>query len=121
MEAVAIELPFPPTINHYYRRNGAATFISEEGQMYRETVFGLLAEAGVQTFRGKVSLTLDLHPPDRRIRDIDNYQKPLLDALEKGRAYNNDNQVKRLLTIMHEPDGRGRVLVAISKLGKQRS
>jgi hypothetical protein len=29
----------------------------------------------------------DLAPPDRRRRDIDNVQKPLLDALQHGGAY----------------------------------
>ena len=39
-------------------------------------------------------MRLRIYPPDRRRRDSDNVLKCLLDSLEKGGAYLDDNQVK---------------------------
>ena len=41
-------------------------------------------------------MNIQLFPPDRRRRDIDNVLKPLLDALEHGKAYIDDSQIKKL-------------------------
>ena len=38
-----LELPVPPSINHYYRRVGPRTLISREGRAYREAVCTILA------------------------------------------------------------------------------
>jgi len=59
-------------------------------------------------FKGPVSLTFDLYPPDGRKRDIDNVLKPVLDALEARKVFKNDNQVARLTVTRREiskPDG----------------
>jgi Holliday junction resolvase RusA-like endonuclease len=37
------ELPFPPSLNHYYRRLGHVTLISRRGRAYRDAVVALLA------------------------------------------------------------------------------
>jgi crossover junction endodeoxyribonuclease RusA len=37
-----------------------------------------------------------LRPPDRRGRDVDNFHKAILDALEHAEVYHNDNQVRDL-------------------------
>lgn len=38
-----IELPYPPSINHYWRRVGSRTLISREGRRFRERVVAILA------------------------------------------------------------------------------
>ncbi len=43
---IELELPFPPSVNHYYRRVGPRTLISREGRRFRERVCALLAAAG---------------------------------------------------------------------------
>ena len=35
-EVIELELPFPPSVNHYYRRVGPRTLISREGRRFRE-------------------------------------------------------------------------------------
>lgn len=40
---VVLELPFPPSVNHYYRRVGGATLISREGRRCRMEATARLA------------------------------------------------------------------------------
>lgn len=47
---------------------------------------------------GRLSVEIDAHPPDRRRRDLDNLQKPLLDALEYAGVYEDDSQIDRLVS-----------------------
>jgi len=111
-----IELPYPPSANRYYRHVGFRTLISREGRRYRGRVCSILAAAGMKPVDGLLAVGLDVHPPDRRRRDIDNLQKSLLDALEKGGAYHDDSQIKELLTVMREPVKGGRVIVCIREI-----
>ena len=62
---------------------------------------------------GMLAMKVRAYPPDRRKRDIDNIQKPLLDALEKGRAFFNDCQIKHLTTVMKEPIKGAKTIVTI--------
>ncbi len=104
-----IELPYPPSVNRYYRHVGFRTLISREGRAYRTAVCAILRRAGVQPMAGTLAVGLDLYPPDGRRRDCDNVLKALLDALQHGGAYGDDSQVKKLLVVMRDtvvPGGR---------------
>ncbi len=91
-------LPFPPSVNHYYRRVGQATLISREGRRYRTEVVARLAATGEESMRGRLAVALDLYPPNRRAFDIDNRLKAALDAMEHAGVYANDGQID-LLTV----------------------
>lgn len=90
------ELPYPPSVNHYYRHVGFRTLISREGRAYRKRVCSILRAAGVTPMSGPLDVELDLHPPDKRRRDVDNVLKSLLDSLQHGRLYHDDSQIVRL-------------------------
>ena len=116
-----LELPWPPSVNHYWRFGNGHFHISTEGKRYKATVAGILATAGIQPLRGAVKLTIDAFPPDRRKRDLDNLQKSILDSCVYRRGfatglYLDDSQVKRLEATMHDfdPAGAGRVVVTVS-------
>lgn len=109
-----VELPYPPSVNHYYRHVGFRTLISRVGRAYRQAVCAILRRARVRPMVGPLAVGIDLYPPDRRRRDADNAQKALLDALQHGRAFGDDSQIKKLLTIMREtvvPGGRAIVCI----------
>lgn len=101
-------LPYPPSINRYWRRVGSRTLISREGRAFRRNVCALLGprprsgQAGGGPRKppagGRVALAMDAFPPDRRRRDLDNIQKPVLDALERAGVYEDDSQVDLLVT-----------------------
>ena len=94
---VAIELPWPPSVNHYWRHNRGITHISTEGRKYRATVnIQLRAQGVTKPLDGELRMAIRLFPPDRRIRNMDNILKALLDAMQHGGAYHDDDQIKTL-------------------------
>ena len=64
-------LPFPPSVNRYYRHVGYRTLLSREGREYRSQVLSLLAGRGGQPLSQLLEVQLDLYPPDARRRDWD--------------------------------------------------
>ena len=113
---IELELPFPPSVNHYYRRVGPRTLISREGRAYRERVCAILTALGIKPMAGPLDVQVEIYPPDRRRRDIDNVQKALFDALEHAGAYKNDSQIVRLAIEKCTPVAGGRTIVRIGKL-----
>jgi len=100
MRRRVLTLPFPPSVNRYWRHVGPRVLLSREGRSYRERVCSLLAAARLSpdtsTFRGRLDMIVILHPPDRRRRDIDNSMKSLLDALAHAGVYEDDSQIDHL-------------------------
>lgn len=97
------ELPWPPSVNRYYRNWHGRILISKEGRKYRERIVYLLRVASVETMKGHISMGVDFYPPDNRRRDLDNVQKALWDALQHGGLYTDDSQIKRFRAAMREP------------------
>lgn len=109
-----IELPFPPSVNHLWRRVGHRIIVSRRGREYRTSVCSILR--GAQPMTGRLSVSIDLYPPDRRRRDLDNTQKALLDALAHGGAYLDDSQIDHLEINRRERFPNGKVIVRIEEI-----
>ena len=90
------KLPWPPSVNHYYRRVGWRTLISREGRRYRTEVVARLAALPACPMVGRLALSAILCPPDRRQFDIDNRLKALLDALQHAAVLEDDGQIDEL-------------------------
>lgn len=108
-------LPYPPSINHYWRRVGPRTLISREGRRFRERVTATLAALRVQPLTGRLAVRVEVYPPDNRRRDIDNVQKALLDAMQHGGAYADDSQIVRLTIEKCELVDGGKTVVRIER------
>lgn len=108
-----IELPWPPSINHYWRHAKGRHYISLEGTTYREMVFWTTTK-----FRGqfkptdRLSIHIDAYPPDRRKRDLDNVLKSLLDALQHAGIYEDDGQIDHLsIRRVNSVEGKVEILI----------
>lgn len=110
---IELELPYPPSTNHYYRRVGPRTLISREGRRFRERVCSMLRASGVRPLAGRLRVEIDVNPPDRRRRDLDNLLKSLLDAIQHGGVYGDDSQIESLTIVRRGPVDGGRVHVLI--------
>ena len=109
------ELPYPPTVNTYYRHVGAKVLISARGRAYRKAVERQLA--GCACIDGDVMMRVDVYPPDCRRRDLDNLLKGLQDSLTHGGLLRDDCQIKRLVVEMQEPcRPHGKVQVGIFRI-----
>ena len=112
---LSLELPYPPSVNHYWRRVGPRTLISREGRAFRRAVCSTIARLGLDAMSDRLTLRIDAYPPDRRRRDLDNIQKPLLDAMEKAGVYEDDGQVDLLITQRREPRRGGNTVVHLGR------
>lgn len=112
---VHFDLPYPPSVNHYWRRVGAKTLISRAGRLFRDRVCALLAAQRVHPLAGPLAVQIEIFPPDHRRRDIDNVQKALLDAMQHGGAYYDDSQIISLSITKREVVPQGRTLVTIER------
>ena len=111
---IRLILPWPPSVNHYWRRWNGRTIISREGRAYREHVARAIRTLGAdRRLAGRLAMEMLLRPPDRRRRDIDNLSKALLDALQAAGVYEDDNQIRDLHLKMREVVPGGRVEVEI--------
>jgi len=115
-----LSLPYPPSVNHYFRMVEGRVLVSREGRRFRQRVTAILAARGVRPMDGRLALVIEAHPPDRRRRDLDNIQKSLLDALEKGGAYRDDSQVDLLVTVRRRPVEGGACRVRLDALPLER-
>lgn len=88
---IVIVTPFPPSINHYYGngRNGRK-FIKPAGVEYRAAVIAYVQRYKMKAPDGRLSVGIQLYPPDKRRRDIDNPTKAALDALTHAGVYQDD-------------------------------
>lgn len=115
-----ITLPWPPSVNHYWRHVGHRTLLSKKGREYRKAVAinVLLVTNALEGCReplvGDVEVSIVAHPPDKRRRDLDNLPKAILDALEHAGVFEDDNQVARLVIERGAmwPGGEVRVTIA---------
>jgi len=119
VEALTIELPYPPSVNHYWRRVGARTLISREGRRFRRNVCARLATRTAQPMSGRVAVHVTAHPPDRRRRDLDNAMKALLDALAHGGVYEDDGQIDRIEIERGAIVPGGKVVVRITPMERE--
>ena len=69
--------------------------ISERGRKFLKEV--KLTVGAVTAQVGRLRVEIEVYPPDRRKRDIDNVCKATLDALAKAGVYQDDSQIDVLL------------------------
>lgn len=104
--ALSIDLPYPPSINHYYKYTGRGIVLGPKGVKYRHDAYYLLHKHK-QYFKDKrLAVTINLHCPDKRKRDLDNVLKCILDSMQHAGVYDDDNQID-MLTIIRRPNIKG--------------
>lgn len=121
MKSITITLPFPPSVNTYWRmvviKGSPRMLLSQGGRKYRERVNGAWLEAGRPTVAGRLEVSIVAYMPDRRERDLDNLNKAILDGLQHCGMYANDGQVDRLAINRGSLDkDNPRVVVTVSEV-----
>jgi len=90
------QIPFPPSNNTYYRHVGSRVLLSKKGREYKLRVKSAIFKAGRNALSGPLGIRMQLEPPDRRMRDLDNWFKAVFDAIEYSRLLVNDSQIKEI-------------------------
>lgn len=96
--SLELELPWPPSVNHLWRRGRRGMFKSRNGKDFERQCWAIWAAAGSPVLPAGMPVTveIELRPPDRRRRDIDNLAKAVLDALVRVGAIEDDSLVASL-------------------------
>ena len=92
-------LPFPPTVNTYWRFTKTGVLISASGRLYRANTIASVFEQLKRIpkpMTEPVEITLKLSPPDKRRRDLDNYLKAIFDSLTHAGIWEDDSQIKHM-------------------------
>lgn len=116
-----LTLPYPPTINNYYGYNSrtGVKFIKAEGKAYRLRVIEILRQALPQRNPNteKLSVWIAAHVPDRRVRDLDNLSKALLDAISHAKVvWADDYNIDDLRIVRGPVTKGGSVTVYVRKI-----
>lgn len=109
-----LELPYPPSVNHYFSYQQGRPVLSKDARAYRHQVRRIVIANSIKPFLGPMAIRIDIYPPDDRRRDCDNVQKAVIDALQHAGAFWDDAQVVWLLSIKHDSRATGKVKVELS-------
>lgn len=113
----SINLPYPPTVNTYWRNFRGRTILSKRGMQFKDDAMHLMmVERFPKGLIGDVTVHIHVYPPDYRKRDIDNIIKPVLDGMQDYGVFEaSDEQVSLLVVQRHLPDDKtGRAEVTIT-------
>ncbi|EBY0802700.1 RusA family crossover junction endodeoxyribonuclease [Salmonella enterica subsp. diarizonae] len=118
-----LTLPFPPSVNTYWRSPNKGPLkgchlVSARGRKYQSDACAAVIEQLRRLPKpstAPASVEIILYPPDNRIRDLDNYNKALFDALTHAGVWEDDSQVKRMVVEWGPVIPKGRVEITITK------
>ncbi len=107
-----LKLPWPPSVNHYYRKDRKITV---RGKAYRAEVQAIILNRyGALWIPGRLSVVVACTPPNDE-PDLDNLGKALLDSMEHATVYRDDNQIDDLRYVRGPVCRPGHVIVRISR------
>lgn len=94
---IVLHLPFPPSVNHAYA-NGGKKRGRHKTAAYRlwESLAGLRVKDSHRLALPSYSLAICLRRPDRRARDLGNYEKCVSDLLVAHGIVRDDSCCERL-------------------------
>lgn len=116
--AQELKLPWPPSLNAYYRSVNGRVLISKRGREYRHLVAQSRAWQAFPAFDASARLYVEIHshPPHRRRYDLDNQLKCVLDSLQHAGVFPDDSQIDDLRIIRSNREGGGLLRIIITEI-----
>ena len=110
-----VTLPWPPTVNTYWRAVNGRNILSKKARAYKKEAAIFLKR---QDLKGDLQVMIRCNMPDKRRRDLDNLLKPLLDVMGDCGVYEDDSQISDL-RILKSPYGeKGTVTITVMEIEK---
>jgi len=114
---IFLTLPFPPSMNTYWRNFRGRTIISPQGRAFKAAVADYVVEYRVPKLGDqKLRISMVLFPRDKRKIDIDNRIKAVLDALQDAGVFDDDFQVDELSIVRGKAIKGGGIRVIIEEI-----
>lgn len=113
---IELTLPWPPSVNRYWRTFQGRMIISAEGRAYRKAVADqVLIQRGAKHYDGKMKVEIEAWRPDNRRRDLDNLLKAALDGCTHAGVWEDDSNIVDLHIYWAEHIG-GMLKVKVSEV-----
>ena len=91
---ITLTMPWPPSVNKYWRTFQGRMIISAEGRSYRKAVAEqVLIQRGAKHYAGKLRVQIEAFRPDNRRRDLDNLLKAVLDGCTHAGVWEDDSNI----------------------------
>jgi Holliday junction resolvase RusA-like endonuclease len=111
---ISLTLPWAPSTNHSHHYGSGRKFMSKQTRQFREKVQEIVIEKHAK-IKGDVRLAIfyAFYPPDKRRRDIGNYEKQTTDALMEAGVFEDDEQIDFIWLVRRPQVKGGQVKVVI--------
>ena len=118
MSCYSFVLPYPPSVNGYWRTFRNRQIISKRGREYVKLVDSEMQKLKLhgEGIDFPLKFKMVINPPTLRSYDVDNFIKGVFDALSKCGFWIDDSQVRILTVIKGEKVKGGNVEVDVWKL-----
>lgn len=109
-------LPFPPSVNCYWRRHGHRYFVSKQGTEFKKAVKQCVKHR--PNTRRRLAITIKFQRGDEIEYDLGNFNKAVEDALQDAGVYQDDSQIdERHEYRLPVKKGKGACFVEIREIG----
>jgi len=93
---------WPPSVNTFTTVVRGRKIKTKKARVFCESVVSQIEELreriDIPFLKCHLKVYIILHPPSRQLRDIDNYNKGILDAMTSAHVWEDDSQVRKLTT-----------------------
>ena len=97
MKSITFEFPFlPPSVNQAYYTDFASRSRHKSAK-YRQFIKDISQYIPQQTAQGEVEIEYNFYFPDKRRRDVANYEKALSDTLVHYGTIEDDSKIQRMV------------------------
>lgn len=80
---------------------------------FERAVYAIRNQRSRPTIAGRVAVSIVLHYPDKRRRDLDNSLKGLFDAMTHATVWIDDSQIDKLHILRAEPEKPGKLIARV--------
>ena len=92
-----LDLPYPPSVNSYWGFKGSHRYLTAKAKIFKQEVFIAFLKSKHKGFgKNRLEINITLYATDKRIRDLDNSIKSLLDALCQAGVFYDDSQIDKI-------------------------
>lgn len=111
---IKLTLPFATSANHSHHYGSGRKFLSKKTKDFRLAVQDIVIDAKAK-IEGtpRLAIFYSLYPPDKRKRDLGNYEKQTTDALMAAGVFEDDSQIDFIWMIRKEVVKGGMIKVVI--------
>jgi hypothetical protein len=96
MKELNLELPLPPTINSYWGFSGHRRFLTLQAREFKQQVAHIVSQQSTRFGDAKLGISITIFWASKRVADLDNRCKPLLDALVQAGLTTDDSNFKEI-------------------------